>query len=354
MLWSGPAVWALARASEELRNHWLDHPRLTVTEHARQRVAARRAARDDNDLAAMPAESEETEVTETYEDVPEAELDAGGDGVTRRGSHGAMSYADIEAVEAEWLWDGRIPLGEVTVLAAMGGTGKTFAMCDLAARVTRGDALPGGTPPGPPGTVFIVNAEDDASTVLVHQLAAARADLSRVIDFSEPDGGAFVLGGKEDCVPMLHEAITAAGDVRLVILDPLAGISAVGLTAVHRVQVIMRSLRRVARDTGVAIVVIHHLTKAGTVVGSKAVVDAVRSVLVAEKTEDGSRVITWTRATTSRTRASRSATGSPAPAVTRRSSGWARRPAPSGPAGPRRAASSWSSPARTSRSWARR
>jgi hypothetical protein len=85
---------------------------------------------------------------------------------------GAMSYADIEAVEAEWLWDGRIPLGEVTVLAAMGGTGKTFAMCDLAARVTRGDTLPGGTPPGPPGTVFIVNAEDDASTVLVHRLAA--------------------------------------------------------------------------------------------------------------------------------------------------------------------------------------
>jgi hypothetical protein len=113
-----------------------------------------------------------------------------------------------------------------------------------------------------------------------------------VIDFSEPDGGAFVLGDKEDCVPLLHEAITAAGDVRLVILDPLAGISAVGLTAVHRVQVIMRSLRRVARDTGVAIVVIHHLTKAGTVAGSKAVVDAVRSVLVAERTEDGSRVIT--------------------------------------------------------------
>jgi hypothetical protein len=130
VLWSGPAAWAMARASEELRNYWLNHPRLTVTEYGRQRVAARRAARDDDDLAAMPAESEETEVTETYEDVPEAELEDGGDGVTRRGTHGAMSYADIEAVELEWLWDGRIPLGEVTVLAAMGGTGKTFAMCD--------------------------------------------------------------------------------------------------------------------------------------------------------------------------------------------------------------------------------
>jgi hypothetical protein len=224
-------------------------------------------------------------------DPPDLEEEADGDGARPGGVQHATSYADIEPVEPDWLWDGRIAFGDVTVLAAKGGTGKTFAMCDLAARITRGDALPGGTPPGPPGTVFIVNAEDDPATVLVHRLQAARADLGRVFDFSEPDGAAFVLGGPADCVPMLHEAITRAGDVRLVILDPLAGISAFGLTSVVRVQALMRSLRRVARDTGVAIAVVHHLTKKGDIAGSKAVVDAVRSVLVVEKAEDGTRVI---------------------------------------------------------------
>jgi AAA domain len=202
------------------------------------------------------------------------------------------SYADILPMDPDWLWAGRIAFGEVTVVAAKGGTGKTFAMCDLAARVTRGDVLPGGTPAGPPGRVMIVNAEDDPSTVLAHRLIAARADLSRVVDFSEPDGAAFILGGPGDCVPMLHEAVTAAGDVRLVVLDPLAGISAYGLTSVVRVQAIMRSLRRMARDTGAAVVVIHHLTKKGDIAGSKAVVDAVRSVLLVDRTEDGTRVVT--------------------------------------------------------------
>jgi hypothetical protein len=235
-----------------------------------------------------------TDVTLERWDMPGFGGDISGPGVSAArpvGRARGTSYADILPMEPDWLWAGRISFGEVTVVAAKGGTGKTFAMCDLAARVTRGAALPSGTPPGPPGRVLIVNAEDDASTVLAHRLAAAYADLSRVVDFSEPDGAAFILGGPGDCTPMLHEAITAAGDVRLVVLDPLAGISAFGLTAVVRVQAIMRQLRRMARDTGAAVVVVHHLTKKGDVAGSKAVVDAVRSVLLIDKLEDGTRVV---------------------------------------------------------------
>jgi hypothetical protein len=201
------------------------------------------------------------------------------------------TFDGIEPVEPEWLWPGRIPMAEVTVIAAEGGAGKTFVTTDLAARVTRGDVMPGCAEAGPAGSVFVVNGEDDASTVLVHRLIAARADLSRVVNFSEPGGAPFQLGGPADCVPALHEAIARRGDVRLVVLDPLAGISAVGLTAVVRVQAIMRSLRRVARDTGVAIVVVHHLTKSKSVAGSRAVVDAARAVLRIEKLDDGSRSV---------------------------------------------------------------
>lgn len=278
-LWTMPAGDFDRYASEDMRR-WREFDAQTFTRRRDYMLTGWSAPREDETMM--------TPEIVLDHDPASLELETGA--TARTSSSGAVSYADITAIEPDWLWNGRIAFGEVTVVAAKGGTGKTFALCDVAARVTRGDVLPGGSPANPAGSVLIVNAEDDPSTVLVHRLSAARADLTRVHDFSEPDGAPFTLGGPADCTPLLHEEITRRGDVRLVILDPLSGISAFGLTSVVRVQAMMRPLRRVARDTGAAIVIIHHLTKKGDVAGSKAVVDSVRSVLVVDRTEDGTRV----------------------------------------------------------------
>lgn len=44
--------------------------------------------------------------------------------------------------EAEWLWDGKIPLGEITVIAGLTGVGKSFLAADLCARATAGISFP--------------------------------------------------------------------------------------------------------------------------------------------------------------------------------------------------------------------
>jgi DNA-binding transcriptional ArsR family regulator len=256
-LWSGPEATALKYASEELREFWLANPRMTAAEYDRQRRDGARAERD-----AWSA--------------PEP----------------LSSYSDIELLDPEWLWQGLIPLGEVTVLAAKGGTGKSFAMCDLAARVSRGDSMPDGSAGGPAGSVIWITAEDDPSTVLGWRLTAARARKDRIHDLSDPGGIPFTIGGPDDCLEALREAIAAAGDVRLVVIDPLSAVSAYSLTSVVRVRrEVMRPLRDLARDTGVAVVCVHHLTKAGDVAGSRAVVDAVRSVLLVTKGDDGLRTV---------------------------------------------------------------
>lgn len=46
-LWSGNQRWALAHATEELRNYWDAHPRVTVTAYRDQVAAMNREARDD-------------------------------------------------------------------------------------------------------------------------------------------------------------------------------------------------------------------------------------------------------------------------------------------------------------------
>jgi KaiC/GvpD/RAD55 family RecA-like ATPase len=202
------------------------------------------------------------------------------------------TFADLTAVEPEWLWDGRIPMGEVTLVVAKGGTGKTFAVLDLAARVTRGDAMPGGAGAGPEGSVVLVSGDDDPAAVLAWRLKAAGADLARVIDWSEPDGAPFRMGGKASMIPGLHEMVAARGDVRLVIIDPLARCSAVATTAVKTVNVeLMNPLRAMARKTGCAVVLIHHETKAGTVAGGQGLYDSARSLLRVDKGEDGVRSV---------------------------------------------------------------
>jgi hypothetical protein len=278
-LWSGTEARALAYATEELRLWWQDpaHPRITVTDYRRQVSDGHRIQRDETAAEELWDEAGPEDQAELHGGTGMAEVTA----APAQPELPGIRYSQIVGLDAEWLWDGMIAAGELTILAAAGGTGKTFAMCDVTARVTRGEAMPDGTPAGPAGSVIIVSAEDDPGTVMVHRLRAAGADLERVLDLSEVHGGQFTLPA---CLPALREAIRALGDVRLVILDPLAGVSDVSLTSVVAVRhQIMRPLQQLARETGAAIVAIHHLTKAGSVAGSRAIVDTARSVLMAER-----------------------------------------------------------------------
>src|SRR5262249_42750622 len=54
--------------------------------------------------------------------------------------------AMVKPEPVRWLWPGRIPLGMVTVLDGDPGLGKSTMLLDLAARLTRGDRMPDGSP----------------------------------------------------------------------------------------------------------------------------------------------------------------------------------------------------------------
>ena len=48
------------------------------------------------------------------------------------------SFAEVEPLDQEWCWAGRIPAGDVTLIAGAGGIGKSFLLADLGARIWRG------------------------------------------------------------------------------------------------------------------------------------------------------------------------------------------------------------------------
>lgn len=206
------------------------------------------------------------------------------------------SYADIDPRPPSWLWAGRIPRREVTVVVGPEGIGKSFFGADLSSRVTADNYMPDGSDGlGKPASVLLVTPEDDPNSAMAYRLRAAGADLANVYDMTEgfriSDEGIAALRAHIDAIaPTQRQRArdnepAQASDVKLIWIDPLSANTSVSLTSSNtRVrQKVIDPLRDVARDYDLSIVAIVHTTKNGSVAGSKAVTEAARSVLMVER-----------------------------------------------------------------------
>ena len=54
------------------------------------------------------------------------------------------NYSRIQSEAIRWLWDSRIPMGKLTIIAGEPGVGKSFLTLDIAARVSNGEDFPDG------------------------------------------------------------------------------------------------------------------------------------------------------------------------------------------------------------------
>jgi len=130
----------------------------------------------------------------------------------------AVQVSEVETREQQWLWPGRIPLSDLTLLAGDPGVGKSLLALDLAARITRGTPWPDANGnsdnpaspispiphsalhnphspasphssfdirhssfPSPPGSVILLTAEDKLASTIRPRLEAAGADCSRIV-----------------------------------------------------------------------------------------------------------------------------------------------------------------------------
>ena len=193
--------------------------------------------------------------------------------------------ATIEPQDVDWLWPGKIALGKLTIVAGYGGTGKTFLLCDLAARISAGLLAPDGQQLRG-GRVLIATGEDGLADTLVPRLITHEADLAR-IDFIEG-----VKAGNElhmldllRHVDYLREALAKRPDAVMLLIDPISSFMGQGIDT-HKTSDVRRVLSAVARlaeEQAIAFVGIHHLRKSAgpaihAITGSQAFSDAVRTV----------------------------------------------------------------------------
>ena len=218
------------------------------------------------------------------------------------------------APEQQFLIEGSVPLGVVSILAAMGDTGKGMMTLDLALSVATGRARAVSVSPEPMafggavrafGAAVLLTAEDDEGEVhrRLERLDPERLRLERperLIVVPLPNAGGpipLVSSGPDgpEATPhfrKVRDQIVRITDLKLVVLDPLSSFIHADVNADPAAGSFATGLlASLATETGAAVIVAHHMRKPqgnrpittveqarDAVRGTSAIVDGVRLV----------------------------------------------------------------------------
>jgi hypothetical protein len=206
--------------------------------------------------------------------------------------------SDVEPRNLHWLVPGLIPLRTITLVAGVGGLGKSMWLAGVAARLSRGSL------DGEPANTVIVSYEDTAAEVLRPRVEAAGGDSSKVHvivpehrDYTEP------VALPRD-VEQVEKLVRSVG-TKLLVVDPIVAAIVVELDA-HKdqhVRVVLARLAELAEEADCAVAIVGHLNKAPStdayvrVANSVAFWNAARSVvLVTEDSDDDLRLVAQRKA----------------------------------------------------------
>jgi hypothetical protein len=210
----------------------------------------------------------------------------------------------------EELVDSGIPLGVPAMVAAMGDTGKSYALLSLHQRVAFGsnvmDAPIFGGRVKVTGTAVMVTAEDDAGEV--HRRLASLDERGqrfgpnkdRMIVVPLPSAGGPQVFWKDDrkhglvetdAWKRLCDQLTSIEDLRVVTLDPLASFAHVALNEDPAAGAfVCASIGRLAAETGATTFVAHHMKKTGRTTPIESLADAREAIRGSTALVDGLRL----------------------------------------------------------------
>jgi hypothetical protein len=199
--------------------------------------------------------------------------------------------------------------GEITVLAAKGGWGKSAYSVTTACSAASGRNLLNEVIWGGPKRVLYINSEDDTDELQRRFLAAARhykltnLNLQNIMIRGVNTPGHETLTTGDESAPRVNEAgITALDQIitkaraEIVILDPLGTFCPAGLNDNGVMGQVMLRLKRLAKKHNCAILVVHHtrkdgdLTNVDAIGGASAIVNQARvALMIARMTPEESK-----------------------------------------------------------------
>lgn len=195
---------------------------------------------------------------------------------------------DVQTQAVQWLVPGLLPLGEISLLGADGGTGKGIWQAQLIAYVTTGKTS-GFFPVPPPktGNVLVLTGEDDPGKVLKARYMAAGADVSKVFVLSSDeyfDRAGTILTLKDAALA----EYAAKHNPALLVIDPLQSFlpADVEMSSRNQMRSALMPLRSISKRQNCAALISMHSNKKQGVSGrarladSSDIWDIARSVLM--------------------------------------------------------------------------
>jgi putative DNA primase/helicase len=180
------------------------------------------------------------------------------------------TWEDVKMEKIEWLWQNRIPLGQLSMIMSDPGLGKSTLSLMIAAHISQGRPWPDDPMVRcPQGSVLIISCEDDPAAVSKPRLTAAGANMRKVLYLKRLVGK--TEDGKEVEIPfdLNTQGIATFGgvkkkhpDLRLIIIDPVSAY--MGNINSHNnaeVRAVLDPIAEWAAREKVAILMIHHLNK---------------------------------------------------------------------------------------------
>jgi hypothetical protein len=173
------------------------------------------------------------------------------------------STFEISAIQ--WLWPNRFALGKLGILAGLPDEGKGQILCDMAARVTRGQDWPCGEGTAPQGNVVLLTAEDDPKDTVVPRLMAAGADLNciEIVQMVHEAGKNRMFSLVSD-LDLLRQTVLKIGDVKMIQIDPITaylGVKQIDSFRTTDVRAVLGPVTDLASQLMVSIVGIMHFNK---------------------------------------------------------------------------------------------
>lgn len=206
-----------------------------------------------------------------------------------------VCLADVKAERVTWLAPGFLPFGKFVIVEGDPGQGKSTLTLEIAARVTRGQSVLGGTP-NEPRNVVLVTYEDGLADTVRPRIDALGGDAGAVFVFRGVAGGDGAERPPMFPTDLSHlRALVEERRAGLVIVDPLGAALSEAIDSHNDAAVrrVVSQLSRLAEDTGACVAGVRHLTKAAASSavraggGSIAFVAAARvALLVSEHPDD--------------------------------------------------------------------
>ena len=206
--------------------------------------------------------------------------------------------SEVKPEPINWLWQGRIAKGKVSIIAGDPGLGKSQTTASMAAVITTGGLWPVDRVKAERGNVIFLSAEDDAADTIRPRLDAAGADATRIYildaipEITEEGITRRAFNLKTDPAN-LEAMVTEIGGAALIVIDPISAY--LGSADSHKnaeIRALLAPLSDMASRLDVAVIGVSHLNKSGAggalsrVTGSLAFVAAARATYIVSKDQD--------------------------------------------------------------------